>query len=313
MIKEGSPVLQKIIRRALATVVVLIGVSIIAFLLVRLAPGDPAKLMLPDTATEETIQAMREKMGTDKPLFIQYLTYMKNVLKGDLGTSYHYNRSCSQLIFSRLPSTAKLAGFGMLLSLCFSIPLGMIAGIKKGSFIDTLSMFFAMIGQSMSHVWLGLMLILIFAVNLKWLPSMGTGTFKHMIMPAIVIGFQFSALATRMVRFGMIDVLQEDYITATRAKGISKFKVYTKYAFKNALLPVVTVVGSQVGAMMSGSMVIETVFSWPGIGSLTTQAIYNRDYQLIQSILLISATIFVVCNLLVDILYTFIDPRISFN
>lgn len=302
-----------ILKRMAATLIVLIGVSIVAFILVRLAPGDPAALMLPETATEEQVREMRQRMNLDQSYIVQYITYMKGVLRGDLGFSYHYNKPCSELIFGRLPETAKLAGLALLISLCFSIPLGVIAGIKKGSAVDTFSMTFALFGQSFSHVWLSLLLILILGVKLKLLPTQGTGGLDHMIMPAVVLSLQFSALVTRMMRSGMIDVLQEDYITATRARGISRWRVNSKYALKNALLPVVTVVGSQIGSMMAGSMVVEQIFNWPGVGALTITAIGLRDMQLVQSLLLVSATIFVIANLLVDILYTFIDPRISFN
>lgn len=305
--------LKSIIRRFISTIIVLIGVSIIAFVLVRLAPGDPALQMLPATATEEQIEAMHIKMGLDKPIVVQYFTYMAGVLKGDLGYSYHYNMNCSELILNRLPQTARLTLYALIIVLVISIPLGLVAGVKKGSAIDTFSMFFALLGQSLSPVWLGLLMILIFAVYLGWLPSQGYESLKHIIMPSICLAFGFCSLVTRMLRSGMIDVLQEDYITATRARGISKMQVYVKYAFKNALLPIITVLGSQIGTMMAGSMVVEQIFGWPGLGQLTVDAINYRDFQLVQSILLVSAFIFVLCNLICDILYTFVDKRIKFN
>ncbi|MCD7806715.1 MAG: ABC transporter permease [Lachnospiraceae bacterium] len=304
---------RKILNRFIATIIVLIGVSVIAFALVRLGGGDPAALVLPDTATEEQIEEQRVKMGLDKPLVVQYVTYISNVLHGDLGYSYHYNMNVSKLIAYRLPNTARLALFSLIISLLWSVPLGLIAGIKKGTPIDSFAMLFAIVGQSMSTVWLSLMLILIFGVKLKWLPTQGYESFKNIIMPGICQGFAFSANVTRMLRSGMIDVLQEDHITATRARGIGKFKVYTKYALKNALVPVITIIGSQFGFLMAGSILIESVFGWPGVGELMMTAISSRDYQLVQSILLISAFIFVICNLLADIAYTLIDKRIEFN
>lgn len=302
-----------IIRRLCYTILVLLGVSIITFILVRLAPGNPARLMLPDGASEAQVAEMEIAMGLDKPLYYQYFHYLSDIIQGDLGTSIFYKKPCAELIFGRLPATAQLTGAALLFSLVVALPLGLVAGIKKGSTVDFISMFFALLGQSMSQVWLGLLLILIFGVTLGWLPTQGMGGISYLILPAITAGMQLSALVTRMLRSGMIDVLQEDYITAARARGISKMKIYTKYALKNAILPVVTVVGSQIGVMLAGSIVTEQIFGWPGLGSLTVQAIGLRDFPLVQSILLVIAFIFVMVNLLVDILYTFIDPRIKIN
>ena len=284
-----------------------------AFALVRLGGGDPARLMLSETATEEEVEVQREKMGLDKPYVEQYITYMKGILQGDLGYSYNYKMPVSTLIMNRLPYTAKLAGCAMLLSILISIPLGVIAGVKKGTGVDIFATFWALLGQSLSPVWLAAIGDWLFGVTLRWLPTQGAEGIKTIIMPAICLAFQFSSLATRMTRSGMVDVLQEDYITATRARGVSKLEINTKYAFKNALLPVVTVVGSQVGSMLAGSMVIESLFGWPGLGQLTITAINARDFQLVQSSLLFSAFIFVLCNLIVDILYTFIDKRVKFS
>jgi ABC-type dipeptide/oligopeptide/nickel transport system permease component len=304
---------QRILRRIVLTLIVIIGVTIIAFVLVRLTPGDPAAQMLPVTANREQIAAMHERMGLDRPLIFQYFLYTSNLLRGDLGYSYHFKADCSTLIFTRFSKTAEITFIGIALAFLVSIPLGLIAGIKKKSNVDVIAMGFALCGQAMSPVWLCLLLILIFSVWLGWLPTQGTGTWKHLVMPSICVGFSFCSLVTRMLRSGIIDVLQEDYITAIRARGISAFRIYVKYAFKNAVLPIVTISGAQLGILLTGSMVIEQVFSWPGLGQLTMVAIFSRDFQLVQSILLVIALIMVFCNLLVDILYTFIDKRISFN
>jgi ABC-type dipeptide/oligopeptide/nickel transport system permease component len=269
--------------------------------------------MLPPTATEEQMLTMRQRMGLDKPYIVQYGIYVGNLLKGDLGYSFRYKMKVSELIFPRLWKTAQITILGVILALLVSIPLGMIAGIKRGSAIDTAAMGFALFGQAMSPVWFCLFMILIFSVWLGWLPTEGTGTAAHLVMPSICVGFSFCSLITRMLRSGMINVLSEDYITATRARGISKFQIYTKYALKNALLPIITVSGIQIGVLLSGSMVIEQIFSWPGLGQLTVVAISSRDFQLVQSILLVVALIMVICNLVVDVLYTFVDKRISFN
>ena len=299
--------------RLLSTIIVLLGVTLIAFLLVRLGGGDPARMIAGDMATPEEVELLRERMGLDQPYILQYFTYVKGLLQGDLGYSWNYQMPVTTIIANRLPQTAVLAVFALLIAVVIAIPLGMISGIKKGSAVDAFSMFFAIIGQSMSPVWMGLLAIMIFSVQLQWLPSQGMDGFKTWILPGICLAFQFSAMMTRLMRSGMIDVLQEDYITATRARGIGKGKVYLKYAFKNALLPIITILGTSFGTMMAGSMVIENIFGWPGLGQLLVQAINVRDYALVQSILLISALIFVVCNLVADVVYTFVDPRISFN
>lgn len=304
---------KSILKRLLYTLIVLIGVSIIAFLLVRLAPGDPARLLLEDTATEEQVQALRIKMGLDKPLIVQYLIYMKGILTGDFGYSYYYKMDCIDVIVKRLPNTVLLALSSLALSMVIAFTLGLSAGIKRGSFIDTFSVFFSLLGQSLSPVWIGILLILIFSVKLRWLPAQGMGEFKNLILPMICSAFSQCALATRMLRSSMIDVLQEDYITAMRARGVSKTKIYVKYAFKNALLPLITIYGNMLGSMLVGSLVIEQVFGWPGLGQLMVLAIGNRDYQLIQSMMLLSATCFVLFQVAVDLVYTVVDKRIKFN
>ncbi len=302
-----------VFKRFLECILVLVGVSIIAFALLRLAPSDPAVLMLPENATAQQIADMRVKMGLDKPPVIQYFLYMGKVLHGDLGNSIFYNQSCASLIFRRLPATAQLTLVAVLISLLISIPLGIISGIKRGTAVDFGSVFFALVGQSMSQVWFGLLLILLFGVTLGWLPTQGYGSFKNIIMPALTLGLPLSAIVVRMLRSDMYDVLQEDYIVSTYAKGIDQSKIYLKYALKNALLPVVTVTGMQIGQLLAGAIIIEQVFGWPGLGTLTVQAINMRDFPLIQSILLVTAAIFVVVNLLVDMLYTAIDPRMKLN
>ncbi|MGM9522264.1 MAG: ABC transporter permease [Oscillospiraceae bacterium] len=304
---------RRLLTRLISMVITLIGVSIIAFTLVRLTPGNPAELMLPDDASEEQIAAQERKMGLDKPVIVQYFTYMAGVLKGDLGYSYKFNMEVSKLIALRFPQTAKLAGVTLSWMLVFSITLGVVAGINKGKGIDVFSMIFALFGQAVAPVWLSLMMILFFAVKLKWLPTGGVGGLKYMIMPSLCQGLQSSAIVSRMTRTGMVDVLQEDYITAMRARGVSKIKIYTVYALKNAILSTVTTIGNQIAHLLAGAAVIESIFSWPGMGQLLIQAIGYRDLQLVQSLLMVSALIIAVTNLVVDFVYTLVDPRISFN
>lgn len=304
---------NNIIKRLFFSVFVLIGVTIIAFSLMRLGGGDPASLMAGALASEEEIQDFRVRMGQDQPYWVQYITYVKGLLCGDLGFSWNYNAPVSEVLGVRIVQTLKLSLFGFSIACIFSIILGIIAGINQGSGIDFGAMFFAIIGQSMSIVWLGFMLILIFGVNLKWLPTQGLGGLRHMIMPGMCVGFGFAANQTRLMRSGMVDVLREDYIVATRARGITKTRTYFKYALKNALLPIVTNMGTQFGRLLAGMVVVENIFNWPGMGQLIIQAINMRDYQLVQSILLISSILLVLSNLVADIVYTIIDPRITFN
>ncbi len=300
-------------KRILQTVIVLFFVSVIAFALIRIAPGNPATLLLPDNATEEQIQEKEAELGLDKPVVIQYLNYMGGVLRGDLGTSYNYQQPVTKVFFSRFPNTLRLTVAMMLICLACGIPLGIIAGIKQGTVIDFVAMIFALLGQSMSNVWLAVLNIYIFAVWLGWLPSVGVGGMEYLILPALTLGYPLSATTCRLGRSGMIDVLREDYITCTKAKGIPDYLVYCKYAFKNALIPIVTVVGSQFGLFLGGSVVVETIFSWSGIGQLLNQAIGNRDYELVQSSLLLIACMCAVVYLLIDIINALIDPRITLD
>jgi peptide/nickel transport system permease protein len=304
---------NKYVRRLLASVIVLIGVSVIAFLLVRLGGGDPARMMAGETATPEEIEEYRVRMGLDQSWLVQYLTYIKGLLKGDLGYSWNYSMPVSEILASRIPQTLLLSLFGFGWACIFSIVIGVIAGVNQGTAVDFGAMFFAIVGQAMSTVWLGFLLILIFGVKLGWLPIQGIGGIEHMIMPGLCVGFGYAASQTRLMRSGMVDVIHEDYITATRARGISKGVTYMKYAFRNALLPIVTNIGTQFGKLFAGATVVENIFNWPGMGALLVQAINTRDYQLVQSILLVSAVMLVIGNLLADIFYTVVDPRITFN
>lgn len=304
---------KNLIKRLFASLFVLLGVTIIAFMLVRLGGGDPARLMAGALATDAEVEEYRIRMGLDQPYIVQYMDYLVGLLHGDLGYSWAFSMNVSELLATRIPQTLSLSLFGFGWACIFSIILGIIAGIKQGTIVDFAAMFFAIVGQSMAQVWLGFMLILIFAVTLGWLPSQGIGGIEYMIMPGLCIGFGYAAQQTRLVRSGMVDVLREDYITATRARGVSSTKTYFKYALKNALLPIVTNIGSQFGRIFAGAVVVENIFNWPGMGQLMITAINQRDYQLVQSILLVSAVLLVFCNLLADIVYTIIDPRISLN
>ena len=303
--------LKYIGKRLLQTLLVLFIVSIFAFALIHLAGGNPALLLLPDGASDEAIKAMEHQLGLDQPLYVQYFQYMAGVFRGDLGMSTAYKIPVADIIAERLPYSVVLTMGTVLVGCSLCIPLGIIASSNRGKAVDFFAMFFALLGNSMSAVWLAVLNVFVFSVWLGVLPSMGAESFSNIILPALTLGYPMAAEITRVGRSGMIDTLSEDYITATYAKGISRRVVNWKYAFKNALIPIITLVGMSIGSYLAGAVVVETVFAWPGIGQLTNQAVGNRDYQLVQSLLLVSATLFTLINLVVDIINSLVDPRVS--
>ena len=303
--------LSFIVKRLAYCFLVVIGVSLISFFILHMAPGDPARLMLPDGSSDADVHAMQVELGLDKPLAVQYLSYMGRALQGDFGRSIFYKQPNIKIIFEALPATIILTFSAMLVALLVSIPLGIISGVRRGSMIDVGSMFFALLGQSMSPVWLGIMMIYILSVSLRLLPPFGSDSPVNLIMPAITLGTPLAALITRMTRAGMINVLNEDYITATLAKGIPWNKVVNKYALKNVLIPIVTIVGLQVGTFLGGAIVTEQIFSWPGVGRLIVSSIFRRDFPLVQTAMLVVSSMFVFVNLIVDIIYVFVDPRMN--
>ena len=291
-------------------VIVLLIVTVIAFSLVRLAPGNPARMLLPDTATEEDVRQMEIYLGLDKPLLVQYFKYLGGLLQGDLGRSFIYSRPVSAVIKDRMPFTIRLALGTVLFGGMLCIPLGIIAGSNRGKPADFFAMFFALLGQSMSAVWLAVLCIFIFAVWLGWLPALGTETWQCYIMPVVTMGYGMAAEITRVGRSGMINTLGEDFITATYAKGVSRGMVNWKYAFRNAMSPVVTLICMSLAGALAGAVVVEVVFSISGVGQMMVQAVGNRDYALVQSMMLVSAIIFTVVNFLIDIINSIIDPRL---
>lgn len=305
--------LEYILKRIGQTILVLFCVSIFAFSLIRLAPGNPALLMVPDGSSEEVIAAMEEKLGLHDPLYVQYFRYITGVLTGDLGESTQYRVPVINIVKERLPNTALLAVASVVVGLCISIPLGIFAGARRGTMADFFAMFVALLGQSFSPVWLSIFLMMLFANWLGVLPAMGMGSWKNLILPVATLAYPMAAQITRVGRSGMIDTLSEDYITATYAKGISRTEVNWKYAFKNALIPIVTLVGITMGSFLSGTVIVETVFGWSGIGQLMQQSVGVRDYAMVQSLILISASLIAIINMVVDIINSFIDPRMTLS
>lgn len=296
-------------RRLLQLVLVVLGVSTVVFLVLRLT-GDPVTLMLPVEASAQDVAVMRKALGFDAPLYVQYVRFLWDLVHGHLGDSLRYGQPALGLVFERLPATLELAisalGFGLILA----VPVGILSATRRNSIFDNVGSLLALIGQAMPVFWLGMILIVAFSVQRHWLPAFGRGGMEHLILPAIALGMHGAAMTSRLLRSAMLEILSSDYLRTARAKGVSEYRVVMKHAFKNALLPVVTVVGLQFAHLLSGSVVTETVFAWPGVGRLIVQAINNRDYPLVQAGVLVVALLFVLANLAVDIAYAYIDPRV---
>jgi ABC-type dipeptide/oligopeptide/nickel transport system permease component len=298
-----------LIRRLLQSLLVLLGVSFVVFLILHLT-GDPAAVLLPPEASAEDIRRFREAMGFDDPFLVQYGRFLRGALQGDFGRSIRHGEPAFTLVLERLPATFELAGAALLIALCLAIPAGIVSAVRRNTPVDYLATVVALFGQSMPTFWLGIMLILIFSVNLNLLPSSGRGTLEHLILPALTLGLFTTARITRLTRSGMLDVLGQDYIRTARAKGVADRPVVWKHALKNAAIPIVTIVGIELGTLLGGSVITETIFAWPGVGRLSVQAIYNRDYPVVQAAVFLLASTFVLVNLVVDVIYTYLDPRI---
>lgn len=300
-----------ILKRLWHTAYVIVGISMISFFFIHLS-GDPVMLMLPGDASDHEIEELREQLGFNDPLHVQYARFAVNAVQGDFGDSLYYHVPVMELIVERLPASLELAFSAMIFALVLAIPLGILSAVKRGSMLDMGSMFGALIGISMPHFWLGIMMMLLFSIHLGWLPTSGRGSFAHLIMPSISLGLSLMAMFARLTRSVMLEILSLDYIRTARAKGLKEQVIIYKHALKNALIPLVTVAGMQFGFLIGGTVIIETVFAWPGLGRLVIQAIFGRDYPLVQGIVFVFSIIFVGINLLVDILYVYLDPQISY-
>ena len=310
--------LKFIAKRLLLMFVVIVGVTLMAFSIMHLAPGDPAEMIAiarygTDDISQEEIEWIRAQEGLDAPVQIQYLRWLNHVLHGDLGRSLITGESVLTEFSLRFPATLKLAIASMIVSLLIAIPIGIISATKQYSVIDNVSMVGALIGVSMPNFWLGLLLMLLFSLYLGLLPVCGYGDIRHMILPAITLGTGMAAIITRLTRSSMLEVLKQDYITTARAKGLREKVIICKHALKNALIPVVTIIGLQFGWALEGAVIVETIFAWPGVGKLLVDSIFARDFAMIQGCVLFIAVIFVLVNLMVDISYAYLDPRIRYE
>ncbi|MDI6915455.1 MAG: ABC transporter permease [Desulfitobacteriaceae bacterium] len=331
----------KIIERILATIPIMLGVAVLVFVFMRFTPGDPVDLMMGESGnvSQQEVATLRAQFNLDAPIYVQLYDYMKKAVYGDLGESFKEQRPVIDLISETLPATVELSLMAVLFALIIAIPIGVYSAVKQNSIVDRVSMGVSFLGVSMPGFWLGILLILIFSVKLGIVPTQGrigyaTGLVKvtgfyvldsiitgnmvalksslsHLILPAITLGSTMAAIVARVVRSSMLEVLRQDYIVLARAKGLNEFKVVVKHALRNGLIPTVTVVGMEIGALLGGNMIVETVFGWPGLGRLAVSAIFGRDYSLVQGVVMFYAFVFVLANLAVDILYTYINPKIS--
>jgi peptide/nickel transport system permease protein len=332
--------MRYLLRRLVLIVPVLFGVSVIVFTVMHVIPGDPVRLMFAGTgATEEQVQAMRHALGLDRPLPVQYVNYVSKAIRGDLGQSIHFKQPVLELILERMPATIELTLASFIIALAVAFPIGVLSALKRYTFIDHIVMTGATLGISLPTFWIGILLIMLVAVNMGWLPGFGridygvhlqriTGfllidslltrnipalkdALAHLILPALALGTATATFSTRLIRSSMLEVISQDYVVTARAKGLRERMVITRHVLRNALIPVVTLIGVQMGSLLGGAVVTETIFAWPGIGRLVIQAIYNRDFLLVQGVVLFFALIRVTINLLTDVLYVWIDPRIS--
>lgn len=298
-------------KRILQMAVVLWGVGSIVFLLLHLVPGDPVEIMLGESALPANKEALRAELHLDKPLTWQYGMFWKGVLSGNLGESFVSKRSVAKLISERLPATLSLAGAALLWALCLAIPLGIFSAVFPHGIFDKAVLTYSILGASMPNFWLGPLLMLFFSVRLGWLPVSGMEGAANFVLPSLTLGLGMSCILTRVVRTTMGEVLQQDYITTANAKGLSKLSVFGKHAFKNAMIPLITLLGLQLGGLLAGAVITETIFDWPGLGELVYRGIQSRDFPLVQGCVLVIAVTYVTANALADIAYTLVNPRVE--
>jgi peptide/nickel transport system permease protein len=298
------------LRRLAIVIPTVIGAVTLVFFFLHMIPGDPVEVMLGETAQQADKERLREELGLNLPLHVQYGRFMAGIVQGDLGGSYFYRRPVAQVIAERVPATVELALAAFLVAGLIAIPLGIIAALREGTAVDNASVLFSLVGVSIPNFWLGPLLIILFSITLGWFPVSGRTGVASLVLPAVTLGTAFAAILSRMTRASLLERLGEDYLTVARAKGLPEWKVILKHALRNALIPIITVMGLQIGALLSGAIITENVFSWPGIGTLLINAIEARDYPLVQGCVLFIALSYVLVNLVTDLFYGWADPRI---
>ncbi len=304
---------QYVLKRLLSTIPVLIGISLLLFFMLRMLPGDPAQVLAGQMASREDIETIRKQLGLDKPIVVQYGLFLNRLVRLDLGRSARTQNPVIREVWARLPNTVLLAVSAITLACLFGIPAGILSAVRPYTWIDYLFTSLALFGISMPVFWLGLMLVVIFSILLQWLPAGGTGSWKHLVLPSFTLAAFVVAFIARMTRASMMEALSQDYTTTARSKGLKENVVILKHALKNALIPIITVVGLQFGLLLGGAVLTETVFAWPGMGRLIVDSILGRDYPMIQGAILIFGLLYILVNLAVDLLYAFIDPRIRYD
>jgi len=298
-----------VVRRLAQSLVVLLGISVVVFIILHLT-GDPTFLMLPPDASAADVARFRRAMGFDDPLPVQYWRFLRGVVHGNFGNSLRHDEPALGLVIERMPATLELTVVALGIALVLAIPAGIASALFRNTPLDYVSTVMALVGQAMPTFWLGIMLILVFSVGLRVLPSSGRGGWTHLLLPALTLGLFTTARIMRLTRSGMLEVLGQDYVRTARAKGVGERRVVWRHALGNAAIPVVTIIGLELGTLLGGAVITETIFAWPGVGRLSVQAIYNRDYPLVQASVFVLASIFVLVNLAVDLVYTYLDPRI---
>lgn len=302
-----------LIYRLLSAIGVMIGVVTLVFLLIHIVPGDPIQVMLGETATTTDLEKLRQELHLDQPLLTQWLTYMGGLLQGDLGQSLFSKEPISGMLLQRLPATVELAFAGLLVAVFIAFPLGSLAAMRKDTGGDQSAMVFSLLGVSIPNFWLGPLLIILFSLNLGWLPVSGREGFSSLILPALTLGTTLAAILARMVRSTLLEVLHEDYIRTARAKGLRESAIVLHHALRNAALPVITILGLQLGTLLAGAVITEIIFAWPGVGQLTVEAIKQRDYPVVQACVLLMSLSYVGVNTLTDMLYAWMDPRVRYQ
>ena len=302
-----------ILRRVAQSALTLLGVSVLVFIILRVLPGDPARMLLPDGAPESAVAELNRQLGLREPLIVQYGLFLRSVAQGDFGQSFQYRAPALRVVLERLPATVQLTVVAMLVTIAAGVSLGIITAVLRGTRYDVAGTILAVLGQSLPNFWLGIMLILLFGVALRWLPTSGFASWTSLVLPAVTLAAFPTALVARLTRSSMLEIFNCDYIRTGRAKGLAEQSVVLRHALRNAAIPVLTVIGLQIGSLLGGAVITESVFAWPGMGKLIVDAIFFRDFPVVQTVLILSATVFVAINLFVDLLYTVIDPRIRYS
>ena len=302
-----------LLRRLWQSALTLVGVSLLVFVILRVIPGDPAKMLLPEGAPPSAIEELNRELGLREPIWVQYGIFVRSVVRGDFGQSFQYRAPALRVVVERVPATIQLALTAMVLTVLVGVSIGVLAAVRRGTGYDYAGTVLAVLGQSLPNFWLGIMLVLLFGVTLRWLPTSGFQGWQYLVLPSITLAAFPTALVARLTRSSLLEILSQEYIRTGRAKGLAEPAVILRHALRNATIPLLTLIGLQIGTLLGGAVITESIFAWPGMGKLVVDAIFFRDFPVVQTVLILSATIFVVINLVIDVLYTVLDPRIRYG